>query len=612
VKKNKKGFTLIELLAVIVILGLLMAIAIPSITRYITQSRKKTAVSTAQNYMSALINEVNALEYTFTGTNTVYAVPIECISVERGGKSPFGEWLQANNAYWGYVLVQYDELNSSYTYGFTFKDSAGYGMYPTSEDKITSDGSQIQTGLDLKRPKNDKITNITALENWNGFNVDNNTKLVVLESAPEGDIGDGEETCTLCQKGPNYQIAEDEKKDLYKSEEEIKAEQEAAQKEEDFEKNPYSYALYFTDKSLMFIRSDKTVKSGDIVEGKTVSKVFSGTNATTGFEKVEYEDYKSVPWYNQRELITSVTFRDRIYPISTANWFKDFIECESFDVTNLKTSNVTNMYRMFSRAAFEGDSKKFSIVGLNEWNTSKVTNMSNMFYRVGMYSTAWSIGDLSKWDTSSVINMRAMFQEAGYETTSWSIGDLSEWDVSKVTNMYMLFAQAGYKSTTFNLGNLGNWDTSSVETMYALFSSAGYNATTWTVGDLSTWNTSNVTEMYAVFSSAGRNAKVFNVGDLSEKTVIKSDGSTYIAWDTSNVTSMSDMFCSAGYNSTTFKIGDISNWNTSNVESMYQMFAYAGKKASWSLNCSNWNIVKIKNKNYFNKGVETKVIAPNG
>jgi len=91
-----------------------------------------------------------------------------------------------------------------------------------------------------------------------------------------------------------------------------------------------------------------------------------------------------------------------------------------------------------------------------------------------------------------------------------------------------------------------------------------------------------------------------------------SDGSTYIAWDTSNVTSMSDMFCSAGYNSTTFKIGDISNWNTSNVESMYQMFAYAGKKASWSLNCSNWNIVKIKNKNYFNKGVETKVIAPNG
>jgi len=210
-KKNKKGFTLIELLAVIVILGLLMAIAIPSITRYITQSRKKTAVSTAQNYMSALINEVNALEYTFTGTNTVYAVPIECISVERGGKSPFGEWLQANNAYWAYVLIQYNDVSSSYTYGFTFKDSAGYGMYPTSEDKIISDGSQIQTGLNLTRPTSGKIDKIAPVDKWTGFNVNSSTNLIVLESASEGDIGNGKTTCTLCQKGPNYQIAEAEK-----------------------------------------------------------------------------------------------------------------------------------------------------------------------------------------------------------------------------------------------------------------------------------------------------------------------------------------------------------------------------------------------------------------
>ena len=52
--KNKKGFTLIELLAVIVILVLLMAIAIPSVTKYITESRKKTVVSKIGNYITAM------------------------------------------------------------------------------------------------------------------------------------------------------------------------------------------------------------------------------------------------------------------------------------------------------------------------------------------------------------------------------------------------------------------------------------------------------------------------------------------------------------------------------------------------------------------------------
>ena len=142
-KKKNKGFTLIELLAVIVILGLLMAIAIPSVTKYITQSRKKTLASTINNYISAMTVLVNNGDYEFNNSNLVYAVPIECIPLEKGGKNPFGDWSPASDNAWAYVLINYNEKNDNYTYGFTFKDSAGYGMLPTASNRIDVNGADI-------------------------------------------------------------------------------------------------------------------------------------------------------------------------------------------------------------------------------------------------------------------------------------------------------------------------------------------------------------------------------------------------------------------------------------------------------------------------------------
>ena len=50
--KNKKGFTLVELLAAIVILGLLITFAFPTITRMVFKSREKIYIADAQKLVA--------------------------------------------------------------------------------------------------------------------------------------------------------------------------------------------------------------------------------------------------------------------------------------------------------------------------------------------------------------------------------------------------------------------------------------------------------------------------------------------------------------------------------------------------------------------------------
>jgi len=133
-KKNNKenGFTLIELLAVIIILGILMIIAIPSVTSYINNSRKSAYVDTAKEIIAGARNLVNEGKLEMYNTDETYYIPEKCIKTENGSKTPYGEFTEA------YVGVIYD--GKGYSYYWISNDTAGQGIKNiTSYEKLDSD-----------------------------------------------------------------------------------------------------------------------------------------------------------------------------------------------------------------------------------------------------------------------------------------------------------------------------------------------------------------------------------------------------------------------------------------------------------------------------------------
>lgn len=152
---NRKGFTLIEIIAVIIIIGIIMFIAVPNVSSYILDSRKKTYVNDAKRFITAAENFVNTKEIPVNKTDITYYIPKECLPVDKSLESPYGIWKKV------YVAVTYD--GSNYNYYFTSVDSEKMGMYLTySEDIDTSkikdsvSEDDISLTLSIGKKKNGK------------------------------------------------------------------------------------------------------------------------------------------------------------------------------------------------------------------------------------------------------------------------------------------------------------------------------------------------------------------------------------------------------------------------------------------------------------------------
>ena len=128
---NKKGFTLIELLAVIVILGVLLAIAVPAVTKYINSSKKSTFISNVKQYADSARTEALAGTYQFpVSQNHATVIPFSVIypSLEKGGKTSSydAEWNQDKS----FVVIVNAGTSEApkYEYYISAVDQKGYGI----------------------------------------------------------------------------------------------------------------------------------------------------------------------------------------------------------------------------------------------------------------------------------------------------------------------------------------------------------------------------------------------------------------------------------------------------------------------------------------------------
>lgn len=194
---------------------------------------------------------------------------------------------------------------------------------------------------------------------------------------------------------------------------------------------PTAFAVYSEDDGgLNFYKQEKRLLPvvGGTYDGRDVSSVY------TGFEEDEYTGTwpnDNCPWFPIASEVKKVAVIDTIKPNSLAWWFNQFVNCESFDLGNIDTSECVSFKRLFS-----SDKTCTALLGLDKWDTGKVQSLDACFD--GMHMT--EISGISGWNTSSC---------KSFDSAFFNCTELRKLDISGWSNESVVVGPKGYEYILF-------------------------------------------------------------------------------------------------------------------------------------------------------------------
>ena len=412
----KKGFTLIELLAVILILGIIALIAIPTVNNILKEAREGAFRTSSDNIMKSM--EEACQTSLIRGDNPVLNY------IFTDGKSSSKLEVKGTMPNDGYVFLD--------------RECSVINFYLTDQNNTYTNGEDVRKDYMLKEPIDNNTSifkslyssyynNLLSINTVNHLNIPEGAIEIKDASVSEA----GKIKSWLVQNGSNYDLYIGSEGKIYAN---------------------YNSAYLFSGSSATSITFDNFYT--DFVNN--MNSMFYNDNLLI------FLDLSN--WATNNVINLGAMFEgcSELTTINFDNWNTDSLKYinnifkNCFKLANINISNWNTKEIVTAAFAF-ADCYKITSLNLSNWDVSNLLDMKYMFKScTGLYDL-----NISTWNTKSSVNSYYMF----FNCKSLVSLNLSNWEGKNITTSGFMFSNC----SNLEALNIQNWDMTKLSNQESMF-----------------------------------------------------------------------------------------------------------------------------------------------